>query len=427
MHIDPQVPVFAPADILLPAGGIDLTKWAVVACDQFTSQPEYWERVEKTVGQAPSTLHLILPEAQLHQRSLEAHIKAINDTMYRYLDQGMFQTLPGAMVYLERTQSDGSVRHGLVGMVDLEQYDFTSGASSLIRATERTVLERIPPRVHIRRDAPIELPHVLLLIDDPKETVIEPLTAAASTMEPLYDFSLMEGGGQLRGWQLKPEQMNAVAAALSALASPEEMERKYGMPDAAPLLFAVGDGNHSLAAAKACYEEAKKGVPESQWAELPCRYALVEVVNCHDSAIQFHPIHRVLFGVEPQKVLDAFRQAYPDAYEGQGEGQTIRYICAGGSGCLTVPHPVSQLAVGTLQSFLDQYLERHKGEVDYVHGSRVSDELGVRPGNLAFELPAIGKEELFRIILTDGVLPRKAFSMGSASDKRYYMEARRIR
>ncbi len=416
---------FYPAEILLPKDA-DMTRWAVVACDQFTSQPEYWEAVEKTVGEAPSTLRLILPEAKLNDPDVDDHIADINAAMERYLDGGVFQTLPESLLYIERTQSDGKVRRGLIGMVDLDQYDFTPGSGALIRATEGTVLSRIPPRVRVRQDAPIELPHVMLLIDDPAATVIEPL-AGEPEMELLYDFDLQQGGGHLKGWRLTQEQQSAVADALAALCAPEEQERKYGLSGAAPLLFAVGDGNHSLATAKQCYENLKKVTPPEKWADLPARYALVEVVNNHDDALQFEPIHRVLFGVEPEAFLDAFRAAYPNAYEGRGEGHAIEFVWAGNDRFFTVPDPKVQLAVGTLQSVIDAYLKAHGGEVDYIHGDEVTRKLGEKPGNMGFLLPAMGKEQLFKTVMADGVLPRKTFSMGHAQDKRYYVEARRIK
>lgn len=417
---------FYPADILLPKD-VDMTKWAVVACDQFTSQPEYWQAVEDTVGNAPSTLRLILPEAKLNDPDVEQSIADINSTMEQYLESGVFQTLSDSLLYMERTQSDGKIRHGLIGMIDLEQYDFTPGSGALIRATEGTVLSRIPPRVRVREHAPIELPHVMLLIDDPDRTVIAPLTAASDEMEKVYDFELQQGGGHLRGWKLTDIQMNGVAAALEGLCTDAEMQKKYGLSGAAPLLFAVGDGNHSLATAKQCYENLKKVIPESQWGTLPARYALVEVVNNHDHALQFEPIHRVLFGVQPDQVLEAFKSFYPEAYEGRGEGHVIAYTCAEHTGFLTVPNPKVQLAVGTLQTFLDAYVQEYGGEVDYIHGDDVTDELGAKAGNIGFKLPAMGKEQLFKTVMTDGVLPRKTFSMGHAQDKRYYVEARRIK
>lgn len=417
---------FYPADILLPKDA-DMTKWAVVACDQFTSQPEYWQTVEETVGEAPSALRLILPEARLNGPDVEQDIAGINSAMEDYLRGDVFKTLPETLLYIERTQSDGRVRHGLIGMADLDQYDFTPGSGALIRATEGTVLSRIPPRVRVRRDAPIELPHVMLLIDDPDRTVIEPLTAGSGAMEPLYDFELQQGGGHLKGWKLTAEQIGAVASALTGLCSQEAMESKYGMKGAAPLLFAVGDGNHSLATAKQCYEDLKQVTPPDQWASLPARYALVEVVNNHDDALTFEPIHRVLFGVDREDFLAAFRAAYPNAYEGRGEGHVIEVVWEGHDGFLTVPDPKVQLAVGTLQAVIDDYLKTHGGEVDYIHGDDVTRELGSRPGNLGFLLPAMGKEQLFKTVMADGVLPRKTFSMGHAQDKRYYVEARKIR
>ena len=417
---------FYPADILLPENA-DMNKWAVVACDQFTSQPEYWAAVEQNVGDAPSTLRLILPEAKLNDPDVEQRIADINGAMKRYVDGGVFKTLPASLIYMERTQSDEKVRHGLVGMIDLDQYDYTPGSGALIRATEGTVLSRFPPRVKVRQDAPIELPHVMLLIDDPDGTVIEPLGARSGKMEMLYDFDLQQGGGHLTGWKLTETQMDAAADALTALCAPDQMEKKYGMKDAAPLLFAVGDGNHSLATAKTCYENLKKVTPKEQWASLPERYALVEVVNNHDDALKFEPIHRVLFHVDPEKVLAAFKACYPSAHEGEGEGHSIAYTYAGHKGTVTVPDPKVQLAVGTLQAFIDDYLKANDGEVDYIHGDEVTDELGAKPGNIGFKLPAMGKEQLFKTVMADGVLPRKTFSMGHAQDKRYYVEARAIK
>ena len=415
-----------PADILLPKD-CDMSKWAVVACDQFTSQPEYWEEADRIAGDAPSTLRLILPESKLNDDNVDEHIAAINRSMEDYLARDIFKNLEESVIYIERTQSDGTVRPGLVAAVDLEKYDYTPGSGSLIRATEGTVLERIPPRVRVRKDAPIELPHVMLLIDDPKKICIEPITAATESMELLYDFDLMLKGGHLKGWKLSEQQIDALADALTRLSSDEAMETKYGLGGIAPLLFAVGDGNHSLATAKTCYENLKKVTPEEQWADFPARFALVEIENLHDDALKFEAIHRVVFNVDPQKLIAAFLDFYPNAHEGQGVGHTIAYTWEGGSGYLTVPNPRVQLAVGTLQNFLDAYLKENGGEVDYIHGESVTDELGRKPGNIGFKLPAMGKDQLFKTVIADGVLPRKTFSMGHAEDKRYYVEGRKIR
>lgn len=415
-----------PADILLPSG-CDMSKWAVVACDQFTSQPEYWAEVERTVGDAPSALRLILPESKLSDPNVADHIDGINSAMNDYLARDLFRTYENSIFYIERVQSDGETRHGLVAAIDLEQYDYIPGSGSLIRATEGTVLERIPPRVRVRKDAPIELPHVMLLIDDPGKTCIEPITAQAAGMDPIYDFELMMRGGHLKGWQLSCQQIRQVAGALEALKSGEAMAEKYGVSGVAPLLFAVGDGNHSLATAKTCYENLKKVTPQDQWADLPARYALVEIVNLHDESMKFEAIHRVLFGVDPEALLEDLKAYYPGAHEGRGEGHTIAYTHAGGSGFITVPQPKVQLAVGTLQNFLDSWLKDHQGEVDYIHGDAITDELGAKPGNIGFKLPAMGKHQLFKTVIADGVLPRKTFSMGHAEDKRYYVEGRRIK
>ena len=417
---------FRPADILLPRD-CDLTKWSVVACDQYTSQPEYWQRVEEYVGRAPSTLRLILPESCLEGPNVETDIMEINNTMSRYLREGRFVEHPGALFYVERTLDNGKVRRGLMGMVDLEQYDYEPGSSAPIRATEGTVLSRIPPRVAVRKNAPVELPHVMLLVDDPDQTVIEPLADQTDSMQVLYDFDLMERGGHIKGWELTEDQQAQVARALSALADPAKFNARYGTKDEAVMLFAVGDGNHSLATAKECYERQKALTPPDQWACLPARYALVELVNLHDGSLEFEPIHRVLFGVEPAALLSALAAAFPGAHEGEGKGHVLRYIHAGGQGAITVPHPTAQLAVGTLQPFLDGYVKAHGGRIDYIHGDDVARQLGRQPGNLAFLLPAMGKDQLFPTVIHDGVLPRKTFSMGHAHDKRFYLEARKIR
>ena len=416
---------FLPADILMPKTD-HMEKWAVIACDQFTSDQAYWDRVRKNAEGAVSTINLILPEAELGTEKEAEHTAEINATMKKYMEDGVFTVYPNSFVYVERTLENGSIREGLVGMVDLDAYDYTPGATSAIRATERTVPERIPPRQRVRRDAPIELPHVLMLCDDHDKKLIEPIAAKKDSLKKIYDFDLMEDGGHITGYKLSDKQIDAVAASLEGLTTDEAMQKKYGVSGVAPLLFAVGDGNHSLATAKACYEEQKKGKTPEEYLALPARYALVEVVNNHDDALQFEPIHRVLFGVDQKKFMDAFRAAYPNAYEGKGDGHTIEFVWNGESRFITVPDPKVQLAVGTLQGVIDQYLKDNGGEVDYIHGDDVTRELGGKPGNMGFLLPAMGKEQLFKTVMADGVLPRKTFSMGHAQDKRYYIEARKI-
>lgn len=411
---------FGPGEVLLPPKEADWERWSVVACDQYTSQPEYWRRVEERVGDTPSTLRLILPESRLEEAGVEDRIRDIHVRMEDYLDRGYLRDLGPCMVYVERTLASGKVRRGLVGQADLERYDFRPGASSLIRATEGTVLERIPPRVKVRQNAPLELPHVMLLTDDPGQTVIEPLADQTGEMELLYDFDLMEEGGHIQGWRLTDAQQERVGQALAALAESSAFQKRYNAAGKPTLLFAVGDGNHSLATAKTCYEADRDNAL--------ARYALVELVNLHDPALEFEPIHRVLFNVDPQEVLRAFMEAFPGAYEGRGEGHVLAYVHAGGEGAVTVPRPESQLAVGTLQGFLDRWVKNQpQARVDYIHGDDVTRALARQPGNLGFLLPAMGKGELFPTVIFDGVLPRKTFSMGEARDKRFYLEARRIR
>ena len=415
---------FRPADILLPRD-CAYDKWSVVACDQYTSQPEYWQRVEEYVGAAPSALRLILPESCLDGPNVETDIMEVNNTMTRYLREERLQEYPDALIYVERRLDDLKVRRGLVGMVDLERYDYEPGSGAAVRATEGTVMSRIPPRVAVRKNAPLELPHIMLLTDDPGKTVIEPLAARRDKMQKVYDFDLMERGGHITGWLLDEKSKVLVANALAALASPETFRARYGSDEV--MAFAVGDGNHSLATAKECYERQKKLVPQEQWDSLPARFALCELVNLHDPALTFEAIHRVLFGVEPEKVVEALLKRFPDAFRGEGDGHVLRYYHAGGHGAVTVPHPAAQLEVGTLQSFLDDYVKEYGGRIDYIHGADVARDLAARPGNLAFLLPAMGKEQLFPTVIHDGALPRKTFSMGEAHDKRFYLEARKIR
>lgn len=421
-----QWPGFGPADILLPQN-CDLTKWSVVACDQYTSQNDYWERVAQTVGDAPSTLKLILPESQLEDGHFEEHVADINRTMDAYLDQGLFRTLPNALIYVERWLDNKKLRRGLVGVVDLECYDYNAGSSSLIRATEGTVITRLPPRVAVRRNASLELPHIMVLVDDPDKQLIEHLTYETDRMEEVYDFDLMERGGHITGY-LVPEDLQAdVCEILNTLARPHDFARKYDAKGKPVLLFAIGDGNHSLAAAKAAYEEKKQHTPQEQWADLPARYALVELVNLHDESLEFEPIHRVCFDVDADELMKDFLAAYPGAYYGEGEGHTITYVFDTEVGKITIPKPTAQLPVGTLQDFLDQWMQTHSGRIDYVHGDDVTWELGRKPGNIGFLLPAMGKDELFKTVIFDGALPRKTFSMGEAHDKRFYLEARKIK
>ena len=413
---------FSSADILLPDfTKTDAKKWAVVACDQFTSEPHYWESAKKEVGNAPSTLRIILPEVYL--KETDRRISDINRTMHEYSSR-LLVSHPDSMIYTQRTQSDGSVRRGIVLAVDLECYDFKKGASSLIRATEATVVERIPPRVAIRRDASIELPHVMLLIDDPDRTVIEPLSKKNCEMMA-YDTDLMLGGGHITGRFLNDEAKESVTKALNALITPESMEKRYGRAGLSPLLFAVGDGNHSLATAKTIYEELKANIGADAASVHPARYALVEIVNIHDEAMKFEPIYRVMFGVDPEDVIEKL-SAYLSSLSGEAGQQTIDYLSKSNSGTLKALTPVKTLPVATLQDFIDEYLREHKdAEVDYIHGENSVKSL-IDDNSIGFIFSGMAKDELFKTVIYDGALPRKTFSMGHAEDKRYYMECRKI-
>ena len=411
---------FQPADILLPQD-CDYDKWAVVACDQYTSQPEYWQRVEERVGRAPSALRLILPESSLDGPQVEMDIMDINATMARYVREGRFKTLTGAMIYVERTLFDGRVRRGLVGMADLTAYDYEPGSDALIRATEGVVMSRIPPRVAVRKNAPIELPHALLLTDC--QDIIPPLSGETEGMELLYDFDLMEGGGHLKGWLLTREQQERTARAIRKWKEWADRERDG-------LLFLVGDGNHSLATAKECYERRKGLTDPAQWPELPSRYALCELVNFYDGSVELEPIHRVVFGAKPEELLDALLEYYTSAVQGGGEGHTISFaVNRWSQGEVTVREPSAQLPVDTLQRFLDDYIAAHpRARIDYIHGAEEAKALAQeREDAVAFLLPPPDWTELFDAIVRDGVLPRKTFSIGQAQDKRFYLEARKIR
>lgn len=417
-------PIFSPADILLPDEAA-LPKWSVVACDQYTSEPAYWEETDRIVGGAPSALRVMLPEIDLDRPDVADRIASVNATMQRYLAQGVFRKAADSMIYVERTLANGSTRRGLVGAVDLEAYDYRKGSQSPVRATEGTVLSRIPPRVRVREHAALEMPHIMLLIDDPEKTVIEPLTGEKPRFSPLYDFDLMQGGGHISGWRADGAAVKRVGEALGALAEPAAFNRKYGVSGKGVLLFAVGDGNHSLATAKECFERIKEQLPEAEWRRHPARRALVEVVNLRDASLVFEPIHRVVFGVNPQELLAALGRYY-QVELGEGPGQSFGFVAKHARGRLRVMNPKSNLAVGTLQAFLDDYLAENGGRVDYIHGGEVVESLGRQDANIGFLLPPMPKSELFRTVILDGALPRKTFSMGHACDKRYYLECRRL-
>lgn len=410
--------VFRSADILLPQD-VELGRWAVIACDQFTSDAGYWRRVRQTVGDAPSTVHMILPEAELGSQDEAATVKKINETMDRYLTEGILRTYPDAYVYVERTLLDGSVRPGLVGMVDLEHYDPMPGSDSLIRATEKTVMERIPPRQRVRKDASVELPHVLMLCDDDSKTLIEPIAQMRDRLPLLYDLDLMEEGGRIRGWLLQGEDAKAFDARLEAYS--RTVAEKYPDLQGAEVLLAVGDGNHSLATAKSCYEALKAAQPGVDLSAHPARWSLVELENIHDPSLVFEPIHRILLDVDGQKLFEDLKQIC-----GEG-GYPVEWIMGEQTGTVYLDRAKGELAVAVLQPFLDNWLRENGGQIDYIHGDDEVRQLAQSTGAAGFLLPPMEKHQLFRGVISGGSLPRKTFSMGHAREKRYYMEGRKIR
>ena len=406
--------IFQPADILLPDfSEINAERWSVIACDQFTGDPTYWERTEQIVGDAPSTLRMTLPEIYLEEPDVMERISAIHENMQRYLDAGIFRTYENAMVYVERIQGNGILRTGVVGKVDLEAYNYEQGSKSPVRATEATVLERIPPRMRVRAKAPLETPHIMILIDDPDDSAIGACTAAKDSMQVLYDTPLMNGGGSIVGRLMDDAAQAAFLEKLDAV-----------MTASGELQLAMGDGNHSLATAKACYEALKKSDPARDWSNHPARYALVELVNLHSEALQFEAIHRIITATDPGKMMMALVRVLGLSEEVSGQPVTV--VQNAEKRTLYIHKPTSNLAVGSLQNALDAYLAANPGKIDYIHGTETVERLAAMPDAIGFLLPDMDKADLFPSVQKDGALPRKTFSMGHAEDKRYYMEVRAI-
>ena len=405
---------FSAADILLPDLP-ELSPWAVIACDQFTSQPEYWQQVEAITGGRLSTAQLILPESELGPDA-SVRIGRIHRAMRHYLQMNAFKTYRNAYLYTERTLQDGGIRCGLIGTVDLEAYDYTGCVDAEIRATEKTVADRIPLRMSVRRGAALDLSHILLLCDDDSKTLIEPLHQKCERLPKLYGFDLMLGGGHIDGWLVAGEEKQNVDRRLEEYAACQ-MQKHPGCS----LQFVTGDGNHSLAAAKACYEELKRQHPDRDFTNHPARYALCELNNIHDPSLKIAPIHRVVKQCEASQLL----QDLDSAFSGSS-GTPVPWFSGEQTGTIMLPAEKNRLPLAVLQEFLDQWLGFHPGELDYIHGDEALRNLSRMPDTVGFVLPAIEKKTLFPSILSDGVLPRKTFSMGEALDKRYYLEARRI-
>lgn len=416
---------FKKGNILLPNKNINMNLWSVIACDQYTSDNQYWKRVEQLVSANPSTLNLTLPELYLESENVEEKISKINKNMEEYVKNNVFDEYKDTMFYIERTDSKSFIREGLIGILDLEEYSYEKGSTSLIRATEKTVIERIPPRVKVREKALLELPHIMILIDDEKKTVIEPLKNKVSKSDIVYDFDLMMNGGHIKGYNLSDKIINEVNSALEVLADKTLFNKKYDLEDKPVLLFAMGDGNHSLATAKTCYENLKKEIGEEALNH-PSRYALVELVNLHSSALKFEAIHRVVFNADIENLLNELMKYYDVSFD-KTEGQKIEYVTKNERKTFWIKNPKSNIAVGSLQMFLDEYLKNNSGRVDYIHGEEETIKFGSEESNIGFILEAMQKDDLFKTVILDGALPRKTFSMGHADDKRFYLEARKIK
>lgn len=409
--------LFEPADILIPKTA-EMEKWSVIACDQFTSQPEYWERVEEYVGDAPSSLKLIFPEAKLGEESA-GMVSKIREAMEQYLKDEIFEEHKNAFIYVERTLLDGSIRKGIVGAINLDEYDYSPHSLSGIRATEKTVIERIPPRKVIRENAIIELPHILLFSDDEKDIMCGYLESVKEELPLIYDFELMEEGGRIIGRLVSCEKLDALVEKMEAYG--DFIAQKYADSKKVPMMFAVADGNHSLATAKACYEDIKLKNPGKDLLNHPARYALVELVNIHDEAQKFEPIHRIVKNVDVQAMLGAL--ILDSCAE---DGYPVKWYSGEKHGTIYLDSEKGQLPIGILQNFLDEYLSVHLGVIDYIHGEDVLKNLAKEPNSIGFALPVIDKNKFFKGIIEDGVFPRKTFSTGHAQEKRYYLEARKI-
>ena len=403
--------VFQPFDVLLPSRGVSVS-WPVIACDQFTSEPEYWEKVCRIVGTDASTLALIFPEVWLGKDNA-SRIGAIEATMRSYLKNAVLASHPASFVYVERTLCTGAIRRGVVGTVDLEAYYFSETTDKPIRATEKTVRSRIPPRVAIRKDASLELSHVLLLADDPTDRLLSGLEQKKATLPKLYDLDLMLGGGHLVGYLVSG---NDAAEFSQAVADYEKERASVGT-----LFYCVGDGNHSLATAKTCYEDLKTRLPSEEGQDHPARYAMVELGNIRDKSLAFEPIHRLVVGKNPETVLSQLAKT-----AGALEGHRITWVAGQKTGEIILDRKFGVLPVAALQSALDDCLPEVGAELDYIHGEASLRKLAQEDNRLGFLLTAIAKEDFFTGVALGGVFPRKTFSMGEATDKRYYTEARRI-
>ncbi len=421
---------FQRADILLPKFSKDsdaMKKWSVVACDQYTSEPEYWDEAEKLIGDAPSALNMVVPEIFLNDDDIEDRIKKTNAVMEEYVQNEIFDEYKNTYIFIVRTLQNGVKRLGIVGCVDLEDYDYASDSQTKIRATEGTVISRIPPRLKVRCDASVELPHIMLLIDDIAKDIVESNMNLIDSFEKVYDFELMQNSGRIAGYKMTDDACEVLDRKLMQLDDIDAFNKKYGVQKESPLVYAMGDGNHSLATAKTHYENLKKELGEDVAKNSPARYALCELVNLHDDSLVFEAIHRVVFDCDGEAFLDAFCKEYQVSFEANAEGQKFVFVFNGEKKSVTVTNPKEYLTVATVQKFMDQYVSENGGEIDYIHGEDVVCKLCEKKENFGILFDAMDKGDLYKSVILDGALPRKTFSMGDACDKRFYTEARKIK
>lgn len=409
-----------PADILLPDfKSVDGKKWACVACDQYTSEPEYWERVDSFVNDAPSTLRLMLPEVWLE--ASDKRVPPIHAAMKKYIEDSVLAEHPNCGIYLERIQSDGKLRRGLVCAIDLDDYDYSVGSTSAVRPTEKTVVERIPPRLAVRRGAPVEMPHVMLLVDDAEDII---LSRFAGREMNAYSFELGEGGGSVKAAFVSADEFDALNSSLEVLA--ENAVKRAEKNGGAPITIAVGDGNHSLATAKASWEEIRATLSEEEAKIHPARFALVEICNLHEESLVFEPIYRLVENVDVMKLANDF-ESFAASQKGRFPKQVFDMILEGNNVEVVIEHPEFTLPVASLQHFLDEWLkENNRAVIDYIHGEDSLCRLAARDACAGFVFEGMSKSDLFPAVEADGTLPRKTFSMGHAADKRYYIECRKI-
>ena len=421
--------IFKRANILLPNFSKDnekMSKWSVIACDQYTQDLEYWNNTKDFVGDAESTLNIIVPEIYLNDNDIDKKIKNVNSVMKEYINNNVFEELKNTFIYVERTQKNGAFRRGIVGCIDLEEYDYNKGSKSKVRATEGTVIERIPPRLKVRTDAAIELPHIMMLIDDIDKGIIECNDAIKNEFEVVYDFDLNNDSGHIIGYKMSDDACAEVERKLYELDDLSKFNMKYNCKEKYPLIFAVGDGNHSLATAKAYYTNLKEQIGEEAL-NSPARYALCELVNLHDDSLVFEPIHRVVFNADYHLFIDELSAMYDISFDENETGQKFAIVRNGEKTFVTIKNSDEFLTVGSVQKFLDLFCKKYNCEVDYIHGDEDVLKLAKNSDNIGIILDVMSKNDLYKSVIECGALPRKTFSMGEAYDKRFYVECRKIK